>query len=466
LLIDEFAALTHKASEGANPLSELLYEFIAQYMRANRVFLTVCFQSLNQLPQDLQQTILRLGNLVVGRAGTMREARVLADVLFRTDPYKVKHYRKVWGKVDPPSFFWGGASSSSASFLSPSYPYFVLDYEPEYMALTEQQELAAQRITNLDRFEFLVRPATGEGSVSQFVSKVNIREVTIDPDTGESLFPDETLIRQLKSHLAKRGGIPVATIRAEQEARLSAGVLKEPGTTQALPPVASDVTPGEGAAAPRTATHRPPRKATPPPPVIVQLDDQERAFLSFLMEHPDTPISEVYQTCAISWHKRNQLRDSLTEQGFIEELEVRSGAGRPAKFFIPTLHAFELLGQEPPTGRGSVIHRHLQHLVTAGAIAKGYSAQVEKAIGTGGIVDVHLEREGVRIAVEIAVCSKPQLEIAHIQSCLAAGYDQVFGIFVDEHLLERTQSTMHQGFSAEEVDKVRLLPLRSLSGVG
>jgi hypothetical protein len=41
LLIDEFAALTHKAAQGANPLSELLDEFMVQYMRSTGFSLRV-----------------------------------------------------------------------------------------------------------------------------------------------------------------------------------------------------------------------------------------------------------------------------------------------------------------------------------------------------------------------------------------------------------------------------------------
>jgi hypothetical protein len=146
---------------------------------------------------------------------------------------------------------------------------------------------------------------------------------------------------------------------------------------------------------------------------------------------------------------------------------VRGGkeaAGRPTKFFIPALKAFALLGTEPPPGRGGAIHRHIQQLVVAGATAKGYTIHVEKEIGNGAIVDVHLEREGVRIAVEIAVYSRPELELAHIKHCLACGYEQVVGVFADVHLMARTQEAMRGAFSEQQRGKVRLVPLSKLSG--
>jgi hypothetical protein len=166
--------------------------------------------------------------------------------------------------------------------------------------------------------------------------------------------------------------------------------------------------------------------------------------------------------------KGNEIRDILKGQGLIEELEVRTGktgAGRTAKFVIPTLAALELLGKEAPAGRGGAIHRHIQHLVQEGAAAKGFTAKCEYDLGNGGIVDVHLENEEVRIAVEIAVASKPQREIAHIKHCLAVGYDKVFDVFVGQRLLERTQEALDGQFSDEERGRIQLLHLSKLSGV-
>jgi hypothetical protein len=210
-----------------------------------------------------------------------------------------------------------------------------------------------------------------------------------------------------------------------------------------------------------------PREAAPPE-AQPQLEEQQQAFLEFIIANPDTPISAVYKALAVGVWKGNQLRDSLKNNGLVEELEVRigrTGAGRAAKCVIPTLAALELLGKEPPAGRGGTIHRHIQHLAEEGATAKGYVAQCEKDLGNGGIVDVHLENEEMRIAVEIAVASKPSRELAHIRHCLAAGYDRVFDVFVDEGMLERTQALIAGEFSAEEVSKIQLVHISKVAGV-
>lgn len=87
-------------------------------------------------------------------------------------------------------------------------------------------------------------------------------------------------------------------------------------------------------------------------------------------------------------------------------------------------------------------------------------------LDTGAIVDVHLEKTGEKIAVEIAVLSTPEREIAHIRNCLAVGYDQVFTIFADEKLLERTAQLLGESLSEDVAGKVRLLPMSQLPHIG
>jgi hypothetical protein len=200
--------------------------------------------------------------------------------------------------------------------------------------------------------------------------------------------------------------------------------------------------------------------------VTPQLEEQQRAFLDYVIANPDTPSTTVYKGLHVGVWKGNQISDSLKAQGLIEEIETRLGrAGRRTIFFIPTFKALELLGKEPPAGRGGVIHRHIQHLVQERATAKGYVAQCEKDLGNGVIVDVHLENGQVRIAVEIAVASKPSRELAHIRYCLAAGYDRVFDVFADQGMLGRTQELITGEFSAEEVAKIQLVHLSKLAGL-
>jgi hypothetical protein len=132
--------LAEQVTDNVNPLSTLFDTLIQRYCRNNQVFLSIAFQSLSQIDQSLRNTVLSLGTIVAGRVSTIGEARVLADVLFRKDPYRVKHFSKVWGKVDPPPYLPRSpdptpARLTAARLRSPDYPYYILDHEPEHMAL-------------------------------------------------------------------------------------------------------------------------------------------------------------------------------------------------------------------------------------------------------------------------------------------------------------------------------------------
>jgi hypothetical protein len=148
---DEFVHITRAGkagSDGSNPLADLFDEFINVYMRNHNSWFSCAFQELFQLDEQLRNTILSLGTYIIGRQSNPEACRVIADYLFKSDPFLVKHWQRVWGRPDPYGFL------------------AVIDWEPEFLPMPEQLELAAQMIRELPRFAFLVRPAVGEGEVS------------------------------------------------------------------------------------------------------------------------------------------------------------------------------------------------------------------------------------------------------------------------------------------------------------
>jgi hypothetical protein len=62
----------------------------------------------------------------------------------------------VWGKVDTPPIWLGRYEpyESRYSLNNPYYPYYILDYEPEFMPISERLEIAAQRIVELPHLYF------------------------------------------------------------------------------------------------------------------------------------------------------------------------------------------------------------------------------------------------------------------------------------------------------------------------
>jgi len=206
LIIDEFVALTQKVLSGENPLAVELDEFIQQYMRSSQIWLTIGFQSPHQLDEHLQQTVLSLGTYLIGQAATLEGARLLADALYLRDPFWVKHWRTVYLPLPR----W--ALSSEIDREPPK--------EPEFMPLEEQTELYANRIRRRKQYQFLLRQAASEGTISTAVYPINISAVTNDPATGELYFPDRELMAKLRSILAAKAGTPVQQLLQEQDARI------------------------------------------------------------------------------------------------------------------------------------------------------------------------------------------------------------------------------------------------------
>jgi hypothetical protein len=202
IIIDECAHMTQKVADGTNPLAKDLDTFINVYMRQHTIWFTAAHQELYQIDEQLRNTLLSLGTYIIGGTSSMESARTLADALFSRDPWWVKHWRPVYGRL------------TSHSLLE------VIAEEPEFMNLEEQTELFAQRIKGLGRFRFLLRTAIAEGHIGSAVVPLSIRHEDIDKETGQYQFPDSDLIHRLRRALAKQSGIPIARLLAEQEKRI------------------------------------------------------------------------------------------------------------------------------------------------------------------------------------------------------------------------------------------------------
>jgi hypothetical protein len=235
-----------KVTEGTNPLAELLDEFIQQYLRGQNIWLSIAHQSIYQIDEQLRNTLFSLGTYLFGRVATMPEARLLADVLYKTDPYLVKHWRNVW--VSDPVFDITGRLSGTR--------HFVIDHEPEFMPLDEQQERFAQYLTQQRLFEFLCRPAIREGEVSSGVIPVSIANLDWDAETGEYQFPNYERVSLLRGALESQAGIPAAAILKELDASLPeqrAAQDHRHTPLQAQPPPQRE---GESATRANLAAHR------------------------------------------------------------------------------------------------------------------------------------------------------------------------------------------------------------------
>lgn len=128
---------------------------------------------------------------------------------------------------------------------------------------------------------------------------------------------------------------------------------------------------------------------------------------------------------------------------------------KPAKTPVPALiPPAPKKGSESENNRQ---HLYLQSLVKRMAEARGFLATAEKEVfGGSGKIDVSLEREDLRVAVEISVTTRPDYELNNIQKCLAAGYVPVV-ILAGRRHLENIRKKAEEAFDEAELEKVLFL---------
>lgn len=107
-------------------------------------------------------------------------------------------------------------------------------------------------------------------------------------------------------------------------------------------------------------------------------------------------------------------------------------------------------------------HRYLQSYIKRMAESSGYKATVELPIpDSKGRVDVMLERNGKKIACEIAVNTEIEWEIHNIQKCLDAGYDLVVSCTEEKKTQEAIQIQVNTSILEHLRSKVKVLDSES-----
>ena len=77
--------------------------------------------------------------------------------------------------------------------------------------------------------------------------------------------------------------------------------------------------------------------------------------------------------------------------------------------------------------RGTRTHADSQLQIASVARELGFKAQIEKPVLDGaGVVDVSIEKSGIRIACEVSITTTAAWEVKNVLKCLRAGYDRVW----------------------------------------
>ncbi len=109
-------------------------------------------------------------------------------------------------------------------------------------------------------------------------------------------------------------------------------------------------------------------------------------------------------------------------------------------------------------GRGGQQHKYLQTLIKRFGEDRGFKATIELPVLDGhGSVDVALERENVRVAVEISITTPTEHELQNLAKCLAAGFDVIVLVSTDEKGRKKMRTAVGKALDEEQVRRAHCL---------
>ncbi|MBL7722920.1 MAG: type IV secretion system DNA-binding domain-containing protein [Chitinophagaceae bacterium] len=100
-------------------------------------------------------------------------------------------------------------------------------------------------------------------------------------------------------------------------------------------------------------------------------------------------------------------------------------------------------------------HSYLQSLIKKIAESKGYKATIEMPTPDGkGLIDVVLEKEEDRIAVEVSVTTDSAWELHNVEKCVSAGFKKIFVCSYDEKMKKQLSKQVSEKLPESDNNKI------------
>lgn len=202
LIIDELTALFSIQTLTSDVIAVELDNLINVIARNYRVWLTIAHQEQFQLSERMQKTMMTMGTQIFGVTSSRDSALSLARHYYPYDPYMVKKYEPIY-----------------MSYLGAP---MVVDHRKIEFRIDEQTLINSNQFTDQGRFQFLVRPAAGEGDFRGKLQPISISR--IDP----GMYPNQKLVARARSYLMQQNGFDIKEQLKEIEGRLPSNRLLSP----------------------------------------------------------------------------------------------------------------------------------------------------------------------------------------------------------------------------------------------
>lgn len=186
LVIDELTTLLNQGAAGTSTFVEEIDALINVIARSHQVWLTTAIQEAWQVDEKIIKALMTMGTQVIGVTTDQKTAELIAEGLYQ--------YRADWTRKRQPHVHFDPRFGGTI-------PLGMTTTEYTYQ---EQMVLHSYTIRQLKLFEFLIRPALGEGAIGQQMYTVSIANM----DKG--IWVNEALVAEARFRLAHQGGIPLA----------------------------------------------------------------------------------------------------------------------------------------------------------------------------------------------------------------------------------------------------------------
>lgn len=217
-IIDELSYLVGSTGVNADLLTADIDELINRIARSHSLWLTIAEQELFQIPEQIRQTVLAMGTVLLGQTSDYETAEELAKRYFTYDPYKVKKTEPIQGVIRegiPGGFGYRGIPAIHGT-VGERTTEFTRD---------EQNYLQSRAFLNLEQFEFLLGQGLREGALPTYLEPITIARF----DKGQ--YPEKAKIARLRSQLTERDGISEQAILVDIATRLGKQVNTTPGAS-------------------------------------------------------------------------------------------------------------------------------------------------------------------------------------------------------------------------------------------
>ena len=172
------------------------------------------------------------------------------------------------------------------------------------------------------------------------------------------------------------------------------------------------------------------------------LPDLERSLLKDIYDHPLDGVVKRYSRIGVSRRRGNHAKLNLIEGGIIRTVDVPTKTGKVVILEVaPELK--EQLSKKgiafPSYREGGAIHAYWKSELKKTLEQHGWAVELEKPIGKGQTVDIHAEKNGVRIAVEVETGDRG---IDNIAKLLPLKFSWILSFHTTEEGRNRTRESL------------------------